>query len=322
VKTGVPNPWLPTNWAVSEITTDANLPLVTIGVLNYNRRDELRQTLDCLTKAIQYPNVEIIVVDNGSTDGSAEMVRAEFKDVTLIALEKNYATPARNFFYKQAKGKYVFSYDDDSFPATPSTVTEAVLFLEQRPEIAAISFFCYQPITGFAESGELQRFGFSGDAISGYEGLFFVEGGMCIRNDAFSKIEGYDTDFIWGAEGADLTLQLYNRGMKTIYYPQIATLHMKSQRNRNNSINIKFFTRNYLWTLAKHFPIYAAVPLSILYILRKILAMILHPDLFSGYVSGIGQGLSGFIKQRNKTKKLSLRQVIGLKRWYLFLFRW
>jgi GT2 family glycosyltransferase len=194
--------------------------------------------------------------------------------------------------------------------------------LESHQDIAAISFFCYQPRTGFDESGELPRFRFSGNGNDGYEGLYFVEGGMCIRKDAFDRIEGYDIDFVWGAEGADLTLQMYRLGMKTLYYPSIATLHLKSQINRQNSKNVELFTRNYLWTITKHFPFYASIPLSLLYILRKMLAMMLHPALAVGYSRGIVSAFNGYARQISKCKKLTLGQVLGLRRWYLFLFRW
>ncbi len=313
------NPWAPERWSAVEAGTQ---PLVTIGVLNYNRKNELRATLDCLTKGIEYSSLELLVVDNASGDGSKEMVEQEFKDVTVFALKENIATAGRNVFYKNATGKYIFSYDDDSFPATPSTISEVVAFLEANSRIAAISFFCFQPITGFAESGELEKFGFSGSVEEGFEGLYFVEGGMCIRRDAFAAIEGYDPEFRWGAEGADLTLQLYKAGKVTMYHPGFATLHMKSQTNRNHSKNVELFTRNYLWTIAKHFPFYAAVILSAGYVFRKMITMVLHPALAGGCSRGITAGLAGFFRQRRKTSKLNLRQVLGLKRWYLFLYRW
>jgi GT2 family glycosyltransferase len=316
------NPWFHERWSISEEKLLSPLPKITIGILSYNRKNNLRRTLDCMTKAVQYPDREIIVVDNASQDGSAEMVQNEFPAVKIIRVDANIGAAARNYFYNEAKGKYVFSYDDDSYPATPSTIFDVVLFLEAHSYVDAISFFCYQPLTGFAESGELEKFCFSGSEEKGYEGLYFVEGGMCIRKQAWEKISGYDPDFHWGAEGADLTLQMYRENMRTLYHKSFATLHMKSEENRNISKNIYFFTRNYLWTIAKHFPFYAAIPLSLLYIIRRTAAMILHPNLAAAYLKGITDSTLGFFVQRKKCKKLSLRQVLGLKRWYLFLFRW
>jgi len=63
-------------------------PLVTVNILSYNRKDELRFTL---TKVYEqdYKNIEVIVVDNASSDGTLEMVEEEFPNVKLIKLDKN-----------------------------------------------------------------------------------------------------------------------------------------------------------------------------------------------------------------------------------------
>lgn len=299
-----------------------DLPLVTIGILSYNRCEPLRATLDCITRAIEYPNLEIIVVDNNSADGTLEMLRDQFPDIRCIRMPENIGVSARNEFYRAARGEFIFSYDDDSFPATPATILEAVRLMQSRPDIGASSFLCLQPITGFIESSELEHFGLGGDLDSGIEGLFFVEGGMCIRRSAFERIAGYDREFAWGAEGADLTLQLYREGIMTLYYPMLATLHMKSALNRSTNENAMLFTRNYVWTIAKHFPCYAAVAVTAAYIVRRVVGMVLHPAFVGAYARGIVAGLAGSLRQRRKCAKLSLRQVLHLNRWYLFLLRW
>ncbi|RJP62305.1 MAG: glycosyltransferase, partial [Ignavibacteriales bacterium] len=65
-----------------------NRPLVTVNILSYNRKDELRNTLKKVYEQ-DYKNIEIIVVDNASSDGTHEMVKSEFPEVKLIQLEKN-----------------------------------------------------------------------------------------------------------------------------------------------------------------------------------------------------------------------------------------
>ncbi len=313
--------WLPERWTRQSERPDS-VPLVTIGILSYNRVNELRATLDCITRSVDYPNLEIIVVDNASTDGSAEMIAKEFPSVRTIRLKENIAVSGRNHFYREAKGKYIFSYDDDSMPATPATITQAVELFERHPEYDAISFCCYQPLTDTFETLGLEQFYIDRSADGWFEGLYFVEGGMCVRRDSFAKISGYDPEFHWGAEGADLTLQMYAQGMKTIYAPEIATLHMKSGRNRIVSKNITLFTRNYIWTIAKHFPIIAAIPMVIVYILRRSISALMHPTFVGAYFNGIAQGIGGMARQRKKAKKLSFMQVIGLRRWFMFLYRW
>jgi len=76
-------------------------PLVTVNILSYNRKDELRNTL---TKVYEqdYKNIEVIVVDNASNDGSSEMVIKEFPNAQLIQLEKNIGIAGWNEGFKVA----------------------------------------------------------------------------------------------------------------------------------------------------------------------------------------------------------------------------
>ncbi len=315
------NPWDPEKWSLHE-EINSSLPKITLGILNYNRREDLRRTLECITIAIQYPDFEVIVVDNGSSDGSAEMVKEKFPEVGVIALEKNIGISARNNFYNEAKGKYIFSYDDDSFPATPATIYHAVEFLEKHPNCGAISFYCLLSIIGFGESGEAGSKRYHGDPEKGFEGVHYVEGGMCIRSSTWKAIEGYDPEFFWGAEGLDLSLQIFREGIKNIYHAGYATLHMKSSLNRNINTNVYFFTRNTIWTIAKHFSLYIAIPLTSVYIIRRLVGILLHPSLAKGYIQGIFDGIKGYPSQRKKTSKLTLKQAFILKDWYYPLVRW
>jgi hypothetical protein len=115
---------------------------------------------------------------------------------------------------------------------------------------------------------------------------------------------------------------MYEKAMNAIYHPGLAVLHMKSGESRNAGNNYYLFARNHIWTFSKHFPLYAAIPIIFFYILRKIITMCLHPKFTVFYLRGIKDGVLGIAAQRKKRKKLNLRQVLGLKRWYLFLYRW
>ncbi|HSL90776.1 MAG TPA: glycosyltransferase [Ignavibacteriaceae bacterium] len=63
-------------------------PLVSVNILSYNRKDELRNTLQKVFEQ-DYKNIEVIVVDNASNDGSDDMVKQEYPDAQLIQLKKN-----------------------------------------------------------------------------------------------------------------------------------------------------------------------------------------------------------------------------------------
>src|SRR4051794_9499125 len=91
------------------------LPTVSIVFLVYNRREELRTSLREMLSGIDYPRdrVDVIVVDNASEDGAAEMVREDFADVRLIRRETNCGVSAWNDGFAVAQGEWVLALDDD-----------------------------------------------------------------------------------------------------------------------------------------------------------------------------------------------------------------
>lgn len=92
-----------------------DFPLVTIGVSTYNRKDFLQESLDSLL-AQTYPNFEIIVVDDGSTDGTETMMAEKYPSITYVKKENGGDASAKNMAVMLAKGKYiVFNDSDDIF---------------------------------------------------------------------------------------------------------------------------------------------------------------------------------------------------------------
>jgi GT2 family glycosyltransferase len=294
------------------------LPHVSIGVLNYNRCEALRQTLDVLTNAVQYPSYEIIVIDNGSTDGSIEMVHSVYPNVVLHEVGENRGVSARNIQAELAKGKYLFSFDDDTYPASPSMIFRIVEYMEHSTQIAALCGRVRQPVTGVEEMQDWEKLSKAPDGVE----LFSpAEGGVCFRMSALRQVEGYEPRFIYGAEGKELTLQFYKRGLTMWYHPSFAILHFPP-------IGRTLHTRAYLqwrhtiWIFAKHWPTLWLPPLLVLWTIRRAITVALHPGLFGVSVKGWWEGLTGmgpFLKYR---PKLTYKQAASLGRFYIQLFRW
>src|SRR5437764_14739343 len=85
--------------------------------LVYNRREELRESLQRMLEDSEYPSerVAVIVVDNASTDGSAEMVRQEFPAVQVLEHDRNVGVSGFNAGFAAAKGEWVLALDDDCY---------------------------------------------------------------------------------------------------------------------------------------------------------------------------------------------------------------
>ena len=120
-----------------------DLPLISIGVSTYNRKDYLKLSLDSLL-AQTYPNCEIIVVDDGSVDGTGEMVQACYPQVRYVYQTNAGDAAAKNHAARLAQGEYiVFNDSDDLF--LPDAVERLYNAVKDK-EKTAISYGTYTTI--------------------------------------------------------------------------------------------------------------------------------------------------------------------------------
>ncbi|HEX7052147.1 MAG TPA: glycosyltransferase [Longimicrobiales bacterium] len=115
------------------------MALVTATIVNWNTRDALRRCLDALTRARAAQDLEIIVVDNASEDGSADMVEREFPAVRLLRSPVNGGFAAgNNAALEHATGEYVLILNPD-VEIGAHAIAALVAFLESTPRAAAVS---------------------------------------------------------------------------------------------------------------------------------------------------------------------------------------
>jgi GT2 family glycosyltransferase len=316
------SPWDPGAWSIPQADDHSGLPLVSLGVLTYNRCHDLEVTLDVLFNAVQYPSYEIIVIDNGSSDGTIEMLKSRFPTVRLHEVGWNMGTAARNYQTELARGKYLFSYDDDSFAGTPSTVRRIVDFLERHPEVDVLNAMCYRPRTGIVETAGWEHFRYGGDALRGPEGIYLVEGGVCYRMSSLRAVEGFDPAMFYNMDGPEVAIQFYQRSKKIVLRSEFVTLHFPSSSNRSVAQAAYWRARHPVWFIAKHWPRSWVPCLCLVWITRRILGALLHPTLAYHSFRGLAAGFAGLGPFWGHRPKLTWKQALGLKRFYLQLFRW
>ena len=112
-------------------------PLVSVLVITYNGSDIIRGCLDTL-QAGDYPNMELMVIDNGSTDGVADIVRKDYPRVRLVQIAPNRGYPGgMNEGFKAARGEILIPFNDDT-ESTPNLITEMVRPLLEEPTIGIV----------------------------------------------------------------------------------------------------------------------------------------------------------------------------------------
>jgi GT2 family glycosyltransferase len=201
-------------------------PTVTIVFLVYNRREELRESLRRMLEQSDYDRelVEAIVVDNASSDGSADMVREEFPHVELIVQERNIGAPAWNAGFAAARGDWVLVLDDDCY-LPPDGLGKALAAAAEH-EADFVSFkvvSTVDPSWVFSDNYRTGLFTFWGCA-------------WLIRTPVVQELRGYDPEiFIWGNE-LELMLRFFDRGYRHLHLPEVVAQHMKGPDGGPNKI--------------------------------------------------------------------------------------
>ena len=154
-------------------------PRFSLIIPSRNRSRTLRENLCRFASGGE--EVEQIVIDNASTDGSAEMVAREFPHVRLIRLTHNRSTAARNIGAREAQAPILVMLDDDSFPAA-GALDRIGRVMEEHPELSCVAArVCRTAPPGVHEGG-------------GLPGVF-IGCGAAIRRDVFLEVGGYPEDY-------------------------------------------------------------------------------------------------------------------------------
>src|SRR5262245_34230460 len=114
-------------------------PQLSIVIVNWNTCELLRNCLRSLKADVESGLCEVIVVDNGSVDGSAAMVAEEFPSVRLVANPDNRGfTAATNQGYAVARGAYVLMLNSDTELIDPTALRRSIDFMEANPDVGVL----------------------------------------------------------------------------------------------------------------------------------------------------------------------------------------
>ncbi len=213
-------------------------PKVTVLIPNYNGKKWLKQLLPTIEK-VTYPNLEILIVNNGSTDDSANFLKETYPKARVVEIKKNrgYAG-ANNLGVRKASGKYVLLLNNDT-QVVPNFLKPLVERMEKDETVGAIqpqirsmtnknlidsvgSFFTF---TGF-----LYHYGYFQPAkFKKYQkelSVYSIKGAcFLIRRKDYLNLGGIDESFVTYVEESDLCHRVLLSGKKVIYTPESFIYH-------------------------------------------------------------------------------------------------
>jgi len=259
-------------------------PKVSVIVVNWNRRDLLRACLHSLEIQTE-TDFEITVVDNGSVDGSPEMVARQFPGVRLIRNGENRGfCAANNQGIQASQAKFIALLNNDA-EAEPGWLEALLGAFEGKPDcgMAASKILVYEDTGRIDKAGHLiypdgqNRGRGSGEPDLGQydrsaETLWPDGCAAMYRREMLAAIGGFDEDLFAYADDAELGLRARIAGWGCTYSPKAVVRHHRGATlGLNSGRRLELIERNRVLLAAKLFP-WSLLWLNPLYYLARILS--------------------------------------------------
>lgn len=253
---------------------------LSIIIVNYNVRYFLQHCLLSVQKACAGLEAEVVVIDNASTDGSAEMMKEHFPGVAYHYLDKNLGfSKANNLGMQMAKGEYILLLNPDTV-VKENTFSECIRFMDTHPDAGGLGV---KMVDGQGRFLPESKRGLPTPAaafykIFGLAGLFpksrrfgqyhlgyldddqvheveILSGAyMFLRKSVLDKCGLLDEDYFMYGEDIDLSYRIIKAGYRNYYFPETQIVHYKGESTKKGSLNYVFvFYKAMIIFARKHF---------------------------------------------------------------------
>ncbi|BAL86336.1 putative glycosyltransferase [Actinoplanes missouriensis 431] len=219
---------------------------VGVVVITWERRDE---ALACVERLLELPEQpHVVLVDNGSTDGTADAVRDRFPTIEVVALSENLGAVGRNIGVRLLRTPYVAFCDDDTWWG-PGSLAAAADALDACPGLALVNARIVVEPSGVEDPivAELRDSPVPGpDWLPGPALGSFLAGASVLRRDAFEQAGGFSERLWLGGEEELLATDLLSAGWEICYLEEL-TVHHRASLLRDATHRRRVGVRNTLW---------------------------------------------------------------------------
>jgi len=250
---------------------------LSVAIITWNAKEKLKNCLHSVARQVQNIEYEIIVADNGSSDGTAEMLDEEFSDLAVIKNRENIGVSrARNQLMRIANGRYILILDDDTELMT-SKIHELTAYMDKHKMLGIagaklmsvddeLQLSCRtfpKPIhvlfrkLGFLKAvrngktlAKHQMSSWKHDSIRKVQ--FVIGAFQMIRKSCIDSIGPLDEKMFYGFEDADYCARVQRAGYDVIYYPDVVVKHYERRMTyrafltKKAVINYRSYLRFYL----------------------------------------------------------------------------
>jgi hypothetical protein len=279
--------------------------MVSVNILSFNRKDQLRLTLQKVFKQ-DYKKIEVIVVDNASTDGTVEMIEKDFPQVHFIRLNKNIGIAGWNRGFEIAKGEYILMLDDDAYPENSAIHKSISEFSDEN--VASITFNLINTNNNkFYEGSWLPKQRSKKRFWPVFVGCAFM-----VKKDRLPEYFLFPENYFIYQHELPMAAEIHLNNKNILFSPEIIAYHKFKNTNTYNSNSDSLVFKNNLQFICSYLPGY----LMVLYSLQSILFYFtrsLRHKWFKKYLKIILN--NKFIL---KTKPISANYFFQLRKLHLF----
>ncbi len=240
-------------------------PIASIVIPNWNGAEHLPTCLESLRRQT-LPDVEVIVADNGSTDGSLPLLARDYPEAQVLALEENRGfAGACNAGMRAARGEFIVLLNNDT-EADSHWLEEVVAAFERHPEagLVASKMLLFDQRDVFHTAGDFYRV----NGVPGNRGVWQHDTGQYDREEyVFNACGGsaayrrvmldqvglLDEDFFFSCEDVDLAWRAQLTGWRCVYAPRAVVYHKLSATGGGATASF-YDGRNFIYLLAKDYP--------------------------------------------------------------------
>ncbi|MCL5090434.1 MAG: glycosyltransferase family 2 protein [Patescibacteria group bacterium] len=249
--------------------------LVSIIIVTRNRQKIVEECLKSVYKT-NYPNFEIILVDNGSSDETVPVIRKKFPQVKIVRSEQNLgANKGKNLGQKQAKGDYFLFLDSDTTVAK-NFLSALVLLAEKNPQAGIICpkmyYYDQKTILWYAGvkmnllTSQTQNIGSNEGDHGQYDQVretLFAPTAYLAKKEVVKKLKGHDEIFFMTYGETDYGFRARKAGFKILFCPEAKLWHRLGQEENTKSIRglgfnmpmrAYYFARNRVIFMKRHSP--------------------------------------------------------------------
>lgn len=298
------------------------MPKVSIVIPNYNGIEFMETCMDALEKQTM-KDVEILVIDNGSTDGSGQLVRERYPEATLVEMGKNTGfCGAVNEGIRRSRAPYVLLLNNDT--QVTETFTEELYRAVCRDEQI---FSCSAKMVQFHDRHLLDDAGdyycalgwafargkgAPAEKYNREENIFFSCAGAAIyRKSILDEIGYFDENHFAYLEDADIGYRARIRGYKNRYAPKAVVYHVGSGSSGSiyNLFKTTYSSRNSIYLIYKNMPLLQVLLNLPLFIPGFLVKAVFFAVKGYGkeYLKGIGSGFALCGKGRREGRKVRFR---------------